>query len=293
MSGHIPVMVGEVLRHLCPGPGKVIVDGTIGAGGHAASILEASAPDGFLVGLDLDPGALESAESRLSPYRGHYRLLRGNFAALPSLLADRIPVDGVLLDLGVNSEQLDDGSRGFSFSAEGPLDMRLDPEGEETAAGLVNRASEKELIRILREYGEEWYARRIVRRICLARARKPLKGTGELADIVRGAVPRRGRIHPATRTFQALRIAVNRELENLAEALMELSEVLAPGGRAVVISFHSLEDRLVKHSFRDGARRGVFEILTAKPEIPTTEERSMNPRSRSAKLRAVRKVQGE
>jgi 16S rRNA (cytosine1402-N4)-methyltransferase len=280
-------MVGEVLAQLSPKPGGLSVDGTLGGGGHAASLLEASSPDGRLVGIDLDPGSLALAETRLERFHGRFTLLRGNFADLPVLLSDFGPVDGVLLDLGVGSHQLDDPARGLSFSKDGPLDMRLDPEGGPTAEEIVNRFPEAELIRILQEGGEARFARRIARRICRVRGTKPLKGTAALADIVTGAVPRRGRIHPATRTFQALRIAVNRELENLAEALMGLPEVLAPGGRAVVISFHSGEDRLVKHAFKDGARRGLWEILTAKPRTPDPAEREANPRSRSAKLRAV------
>ncbi|MHC5036651.1 MAG: 16S rRNA (cytosine(1402)-N(4))-methyltransferase RsmH [Planctomycetota bacterium] len=287
---HVPVLTGEVLHTLSPSRSGIYVDGTVGDGGHASAILESSGPDGFLLGIDLDPFALERAEARLGPYRGRYHLQQGNFADLPSLIGDRGPVDGILLDLGVSTPQLEDPSRGFSFAREGPLDMRMDPGGPMTAATLVNEWPEADLFRLLKDFGEERYARRIARRICRSRGENPLKSTVELADIITGAVPRRSRIHPATRAFQAFRIAVNREMENLSGALAALSAVLKPGGRAVVISFHSLEDRQVKRSFREGARQGIFEILTPRPLTASPEERAAHPKSRSAKLRAVRKT---
>ncbi|MHC4599439.1 MAG: 16S rRNA (cytosine(1402)-N(4))-methyltransferase RsmH [Planctomycetota bacterium] len=288
---HVPVMMEEVLRLLSPRPGDRIVDATVGAAGHAAAILRAVGSEGRLMGVDLDPRALEEARPVLAETGFPFDLVHGNFADLPSLLSERTPLDGVLLDLGVNSAQLEDPERGFSFLRDGPLDMRMDPGGPVTAESLVNELPEEALTRILSAFGEERYARRIARRICAARRGNPLKRTASLADIVSGAVPRRGRFHPATRTFQAIRIAVNGEMENLDAALKALPEVLRSGGRAVVISFHSLEDRAVKRAFREGSREGAYELLTRKPLTPTREEIEANPRARSAKLRAVRKTE--
>ncbi len=291
MPGHVPVMKEEVIRLLSVERGGVIVDGTVGDGGHAAAILKASGPGGILVGVDLDPDALARARGNLSPWEGRFELVRGDFADLPALIPDRLPARSVLLDLGVNSSTLADAQRGFSFSVDGPLDMRMDPGGERTAADLVNRLPVKDLEGLFREFGEERYARRIARRIVEARSQKPLKRTGRLADIITRAVPRRSRIHPATRAFQALRIAVNGELERLERFLEGLPGLLEPDGRAVVVSFHSLEDRRVKRAFREGARRGAWENLTPKPLTPSREEIGENPRSRSAKLRAVRRIE--
>ncbi|MCS7236302.1 MAG: 16S rRNA (cytosine(1402)-N(4))-methyltransferase RsmH [Armatimonadota bacterium] len=286
----MPVLVDAVLRWLEPRPGGVYVDATVGAGGHAERILEACAPTGRLVGIDRDPQALEAARERLSRFHGRVQLVRGNFADLQALLRElgvRV-ADGVLFDLGVSSLQLQHPERGFSFQLEGPLDMRMDPAQPQTAADLVNRLSEPELAELLRRYGEEPFARRIARSIV---RRRPLRTTTELVEAVQAAVPRSRwprRTHVATRTFQALRIATNRELEALQTALDEVPEVLRPGGRVVVIAFHSLEDRLVKQAFRSDPR---LRPLLRKPVRPTPEELSANPRARSARLRAAERVE--
>lgn len=292
MTGHVPVLVGEVLEALGPASGRTVIDATVGGGGHAYRILETSPPSGRLVGVDRDAAALLVARETLAPFAGRFTLLRGNFADLSEVASSHLPASGILLDLGLSSLQLQDESRGFSFLSGGPLDMRMDPSLETTAADLVNRLPEAELARILFEYGEERRSRAIARRIVRARAEKPLKSASELADIILGVAPRRGRIHPATRSFQALRIAVNGELENLDRALEALAGWLEPGGRAVVIAFHSLEDRRVKQAFRDGEKSGIYRRLTRKPVVPTAEEIDANPRARSAKLRAVERLGG-
>lgn len=285
---HEPVMVEEVVSLLSPGPGKTICDATVGTGGHAEAILSRGA---HLVGLDKDPQALELARARLSRFGDRAVLLRADFRGLKAALAEAgvHEVDGVLFDLGVSSLQLGTPQRGFSFREEAPLDMRMDPDHPLTAAELVNRLPEEELARILREYGEERYARRIARAIVRHRGEAPIRTTAELARIVaRCYPPGRHRIHPATRTFQALRIAVNDELSALKEGLAQAMGLLSPGGTVCVISFHSLEDRIVKRFFRDQAAKGTLEILTKKPLRPRPEEVQRNPRARSAKLRAAR-----
>lgn len=287
---HEPVMVGEVLRFLAPGPGKLVVDATVGTGGHAEAILERGAE---LLGIDRDPWALEVARRRLARFGGRCRLVRGNYRHLERILGEQGigEVDGVLFDLGMSSFQLGDPGRGFSFLREGPLDMRMDPSQPLTAHEIVNRWPEREIARILREYGEERYARRIARAIVRAR---PLRTTTELASLVaRCYPPGRHRIHPATRTFQALRIAVNDELAALREGLLAAIRVLRPGGVVVVISFHSLEDRIVKRTFRQRWIADEVEILTKKPLTPSPEEVGRNPRARSARLRAARKRPAE
>jgi 16S rRNA (cytosine1402-N4)-methyltransferase len=291
-SPHQPVMAAEVLQHLAPMPGQVVVDGTIGAGGHSISILPRLLPDGTLLAIDRDRAALEIAQRRLTEFEPRVRFRHGNFRDLPAILREEqlAAVDGVVLDLGMSSLHVDQAERGFSFLREGPLDMRMDPEQGTTAEDLVNAASPDELTRLLTEFGEERYARRITARIVEARRRERITRTSELADIVRGAVPpqaRYGRIHPATRVFQALRIAVNDELGALRDVLHALPGLLKPGGRAVIISFHSLEDRLVKQAFLEGARSGVWAVLTKKPVTASDDEIEQNPRARSAKLRAV------
>ncbi len=281
---HEPVMVQEVLQLLNPQPGKLILDATVGTGGHAEHLLRAGAR---VIGLDQDPRALEWARQRLSPYGDQVQLIRGNFRRVRELLAPLgiVGVDGALFDLGVSSLQLADGSRGFSFQADGPLDMRMDPDASVTAADLVNHLSEEELARLLREYGEERYARRIARKIVQSR---PIFTAAHLARLVASCYPPGPhRIHPATRTFQALRIAVNDELGALKEGLVQVRDLLRPGGVVVVISFHSLEDRIVKRFFREEALAGRLEILTKKPLSPTEAEVQRNPRARSAKLRAA------
>ena len=285
---HEPVLLYEVLSLLDPKPGRLICDATVGTGGHAEAILARGAE---LVGLDKDPQALELARARQARFGPRVQLLHADFRDLRTALS-RLGVkaiDGVLFDLGVSSLQLDSPARGFSFREEAPLDMRMDPAQPRTAAELVNRLPEPELARILWEYGEERYARRIARAIVRARDKAPIRTTSELARLVaRCYPPGRHRIHPATRTFQALRIAVNDELSVLEEGLTQAIELLSPGGVVCVISFHSLEDRIVKHLFRERAAKGKLELLTKKPLRPSAEEVARNPRARSAKLRAAR-----
>jgi len=312
MSGfhHIPVLSAEVIRYLAPRPGGIYLDGTVGGGGHAGQVLEASAPDGILIGLDRDPEALAAAREKLSPYGERARLFRTNFDGLGEVVAGLglDGIDGFLFDLGVSSHQLDSAGRGFSFQQNAPLDMRMDAGSGETAADLVNRLSEDELARIIRDYGEERWARRIAAFIVRKRAEAPVETTARLVDIIKGAIPRGAweeRIHPATRTFQALRIAVNDELGGIERGLASGLRLLNRGGRGVVISFHSLEDRLVKHVFRQLARGCIcpkelprcvcggvpqVRVLTGKPVIAGEAELEENPRARSAKLRAVEKV---
>ncbi len=286
-AGHVSVLVAETLELLAVRPGGLWVDGTVGLGGHAAAILRASAPDGRLLGLDRDGETLERARAALHDFAGRVRLEQADFRELPQRLAGEAP-DGVLLDLGISSAQLDDPERGFSFQAEGPLDMRMDRSGPGTAADLVNRLRENELADLIYAYGEETASRRIARAIVRARAEEPIRTTTRLAEVVRRAAPRSRRpgLHPATRTFQALRIGTNRELEGLEGAIEGAALTLAPQGRMAVIAFHSLEDRAVKHSFRALCNRG-FRALTRKPLRPGAEETRRNPRSRSARLRAI------
>ncbi|HQM38393.1 MAG TPA: 16S rRNA (cytosine(1402)-N(4))-methyltransferase RsmH [Candidatus Bipolaricaulis anaerobius] len=280
---HEPVLVAEVVRFLAPAPAALIVDATVGTGGHAEALLARGAR---VIGIDQDPAALDRARERLRPYTDRVQLLPGNFRDLPALVPPVPRVDGVLFDLGASSLQFDSPERGFSFLAAGPLDMRMDPTAPVTAADLVNRLPEAELARILWEYGEERYARRIARAIVQQR---PLRTTTELARLVACLYPPgRHRIHPATRTFQALRIAVNDELGALEAGLAGAVRLLAPGGVLCVISFHSLEDRIVKHFLRREALTGRLEVLTKKPLRPEEDEVSRNPRARSAKLRAAR-----
>lgn len=303
-------MPKEVLAYLAPQAGEIYLDGTVGGGGHARLILEASAPDGRLIGLDRDPAALKKAGEVLAPFGDRAVLRHGNFSQasqiLQSLGVDR--VDGILLDLGVSSHQLDAVERGFSFRADAPLDMRMDTTGGQTAADVLASASAEELTRIFREYGEERWAGRIARRIVTIRTDRPLRTTGELADLVRDTVPgghKPARIHPATRVFQALRIYVNGELEHVAEGISRGLDLLKTGGRMVVISFHSLEDRIVKQFFQQQAKRCVcppqlpycncdhkanLEVLTRKAVRASEEEVADNPRARSAVLRAARRL---
>ena len=287
---HTPVMVPEVLELLGPSPGDRFVDATVGLGGHAEAILERVLPGGRLLGLDCDVDALGRARERLRRFGEAVDLVQGNFRDLAAHVADwGGPADGVLFDLGVSSLQLETSARGFSFSLDGPLDMRMDTTRGRTAAELLRRISARELERILRDFGQERYARRIARAIVENRRR--LKTTGDLATLVERVVPRRERrIHPATRTFQALRIAVNDELGALDRALADLPQWLAPGGRVAVISFHSLEDRIVKTRFRRFEAEGQLVVLTKKPLRPTAEEVAANPRARSARLRGARRV---
>ncbi len=306
-SAHVPVLLKEVLHFLQPRSGGRYIDATVGGGGHAEAILEASAPDGRLLGLDADPDALRRSQRRLQRFERRVVLVHANFDSLQSI-AERegfVPADGVLMDLGVSADQLEDADRGFSFLRPGPLDMRMDPSLPHTAADLVNILDEEDLARLIRAYGEEPRAHRIARAIVRAR---PIYTTTELADLIARVVPRRPgqRLHPATRVFQALRIAVNDELGALERALPQAVAVLRPGGRLAVITFHSLEDRIVKHFFRREARdcicpprqpvctcghKAQVRILTSKPVVPGQEEIRANPRSRSAKLRVVEKLE--
>jgi 16S rRNA (cytosine1402-N4)-methyltransferase len=282
-------MFEQVLELLRPRPdvGFVALDGTLGAGGHAFGLLERSSPDGRLIGLDADPQALELARQRLSEFEGRFELIQRNFRELGELGLE--PLDAVLLDLGLSSMQLDTSGRGFSFRSDEPLDMRFDPSSEApTTAELVNTLPEAELEHILRAYGEEPRARRVARAIV---QRRPLETTTDLVGAVTAALgPARGRINPATRTFQALRIAVNDELGALEAGLDAAVKLLRPGGRVAVISFHSLEDRIVKWRFRGWAEQGLVHVLTRKPLLPDDDETRRNPRARSAKLRAAERV---
>jgi 16S rRNA (cytosine1402-N4)-methyltransferase len=274
-----------------------ILDCTVGYGGHAEALLQNSAPTMRLIGLDRDASAIDFCRQRLVRFGERVVLRKGNYRDLKRYLAEAgvSTVDGVLFDLGASSPQLDDPSRGFSFLQDGPLDMRMDRTVGMTAAELVNESPEDRLADILYQYGEERYARRIARAIVRERARQPIETTRALASIITKAVPsayRTGRIHCATRTFQALRIAVNHELETLESSLRDAVEMLTPGGRICAISFHSLEDRLVKHTFRSLAKGAgaQLSVLSKKPILPTEEECRVNPRSRSAKLRIAERL---
>jgi len=287
-------MLEETMLGLEVRPGGVWVDGTLGGGSHTRALLERSAPDGRVYSLDVDPKALSRAKETFASYGDRWTGIDGNFRHLDDRLAELgvMQVNGILLDLGVSSDEIADSSKGLSFMTEGPLDMRLGPKANEdglTAADVVNTWSAADLDKVIRELGEERYARRIVEAIMLARKSSRITRTTELASIIRQAVPtsyERGRIHPATRTFQALRIVVNNEIEALKEAIEGSYRILAPGGKLATIAFHSLEDRIVKIAFKDKER---WEPLTKRPQEPTEEEVATNSRSRSAKLRVASK----
>ena len=288
-------MAVEVVDYLSPKSGGVYVDGTMGGGGHSWFILEASSPDGVVYGFDRDEEALRAASERLSGYGDRVTFLHGNFAELEDALAEYgvNRIDGFLLDLGVSSYQLDKGARGFSFQQDAPLDMRMDVSTGETAEYLVNNLPEKDLARIIRDFGEERWAVRIAKRIVESRRLAPLRTTMQLVDIIKGSIPRakwEDRLHPATRTFQALRIAVNHELESLEEGLASGIRMLGKGGRIAVISFHSLEDRFVKHFFLAEQQAGRVKVITKRPLRPDDEEIHANPRAASAKLRVCERV---
>jgi 16S rRNA (cytosine1402-N4)-methyltransferase len=286
---HEPVMVAEVLEHLAPERGGLFVDCTVGLGGHARAVLEAGASS--LIGLDRDPRALAEAREVLRPFGERVQLVHADYRRLGEVLQERgvASVDGVLADLGVSSMQLDAPGRGFSFRRDEPLDMRMDTTTGPTAAALIQDADERTLADVIYEFGEERQSRRIARAIGAARARTPITTTGQLADVVRGAMSGRGytRIDPATRTFQAIRIWVNRELEGLDLFLGTAARSLTAGGRMVVISFHSLEDRIVKHTLRSLQTAGELTVRTKRPLVPSDGENERNPRARSAKLRAA------
>jgi 16S rRNA (cytosine1402-N4)-methyltransferase len=286
-------MTAEVLQHLHPERGGVFIDCTVGLGGHARALLEAGATR--LIGLDRDRRALAGAAETLSAWRDRIDLVHSDYRALDEVLdaRDLAVVDGALADLGVSSMQFDAPGRGFSFQRDEPLDMRMDQSAGDTAADLVARSSERELADAIFQYGEERFSRRIARAIVEARRETPVATTGRLASIVRRAIPRRGfaRIDPATRTFQALRIWVNRELEGLDRFLEAAVRRLRAGARLVVITFHSLEDRIVKHTLRAlESGDGGVRVLTRKPIVPSDEEITRNPRARSAKLRAAERT---
>ncbi len=310
---HRPVLVREVLESLSPNEKGLYVDCTVGGAGHSIEILRSSSPEGRIIGLDRDADAIAAAGERLAGFGGRVTLVRGNFSDLPGIL-DGLgvkQVDGVLYDLGVSSYQLDNPHRGFSYQREAPLDMRMDRDGGVTAGDLVNTMPEEELKRVIRQYGEERFAGRIAFIIVREREKSPIVTTGRLVDIVKRAIPAKNRRegpHPARRTFQALRIAVNGELEILRDSLLGMVGYLKPGGRACVITYHSLEDRIVKETFRDLAggcvcpadfpacvcgKKPVVKLVKPGGITPTAEEIEENPRARSARLRVAERLPGD
>jgi 16S rRNA (cytosine1402-N4)-methyltransferase len=299
-ASHVPVLLNQAIDFLAVRRGGTYIDATVGLGGHSFEIAKRLGAPGRLIGFDKDPAALEVAKSKIvvsgsslavaEPDWPTVELRHGSFADLAN---DQRPatIDGLLADIGVSSLQLDDAARGFSFQADGPLDMRMDPRNERTAEQVVNHLSERELADVIYEFGEERRSRRIARAIVRSR---PIRSTAQLADVISAAArpmnSEERRIHPATRTFQALRIFVNRELDDLRALLEAAPRIMKPGGRVVIISFHSLEDRIVKDAFREGVKQGHYRALTKKPVTATDEESDRNPRARSAKLRAVERV---
>jgi 16S rRNA (cytosine1402-N4)-methyltransferase len=294
LSAHVPVLTAETLGFLEPERGGLFVDCTVGLGGHARAILDRGAAR--LIGLDRDPSALAASRATLAPFADRVELVHADYRSIAQVLDDRgiHAIDGALADLGVSSMQFDQPGRGFSFQRDEPLDMRMDPTSGATAADLIAAASESDLADAIYTYGEERFSRRIARAIVDERVAAPVTTTGRLAAIVRGAVPHRGytRVDPATRTFQALRIWVNRELEGLDRFITTVVQRLRAGGRFVVISFHSLEDRIVKHTFRALERNAapLLRVLTKKPVTAADAELEENPRARSAKLRAAERI---
>jgi len=289
---HIPVMVEEVVTFLRCEPGCIYIDATLGGGGHTAEILKRTGPDGVVIGMEWDEEALFEARNVLMPFGDRVKIFRENFIHLPDLMKAE-SVDGILLDLGLSSLQLEKEGRGFSFKGEGSLDMRMDRRMNQTADDLVNHLSLEELEYTLLQYGEESWARKIAKAIVYERGREPIRTTQTLRKIIHHVIPRRfhsRRIDPATKTFQALRIRVNDELENLRKILETGWRILKRGGRMCIISFHSLEDRMVKMSFRKLEKEGEIRVLTQKPVIPSEEEKRKNPRSRSAKLRCAERI---
>ena len=308
---HVPIMVTEVMDLLSPQRGGIFVDGTLGGGGHSGAILQLLPEGSRLIGIDRDETALLAASERLAPFADRFTAVHGNFFRMKSLLLQKgvSKVDGILLDLGVSSYQLDEPSRGFSYKAEAPLDMRMDQSAALTAADVVNGYSEKELVRIFRDYGEERFSAGIARRIAEKRAEKPIQTTTELAEIIAGAIPSKFRYkeqqHPARRCFQAIRIEVNGELQYLREAVDDCIDILNPGGRIVILTFHSLEDRIVKTAFKTAenpcvcppkspqcicGRTPYGRVLTKHPLIACEAERQENSRSACCKLRALEKL---
>ena len=299
-ANHVPVLLKEAIDFLEVRRGGTYIDATVGLGGHSYEIAKRLGALGHLIGLDKDPAALDVARINLAGSRlrasgsseADWPSIELRQASFASLAEARSPIaDGLLADIGVSSLQLDDAARGFSFQADGPLDMRMDPRSERSAEQVVNHLDERQLADVIYEFGEERRSRRIARAICRSR---PIRSTAHLADVISAAArpmnSEQRRIHPATRTFQALRIFVNRELDDLRALLKAAPRILKPGGRVVVISFHSLEDRIVKDAFRDGSNERYFSVLTKKPVTATEEESDRNPRARSAKLRAAEKI---
>lgn len=303
-SNHIPVLYNEVLELLRPQPGGHYIDGTLGAGGHTTGILEASAPDGRVLAFDRDAEAVQFAQHRLQAYGDRVVFINASYATMNKVAAVNgfTAVTGVLLDLGLSSRQLSDASRGFSFMREGPLDMRFDPSLESTAADLINNSTSDELVAIFYRYGEVKQSRRIAR---LVVENRPMHTTTQLAELIKAEIGQRGRIHPATQVFQALRIAVNDELAEVEKGIEAALDVLDPGGRLAIIAFHSLEDRIVKHTFRDLSKdcicppeqpvcncdvRAKVQRVTRRAVMASDDEITANPRSRSARLRVVEKL---
>ena len=295
MSRHTPVMLQEVLSYLKLLPGKVIVDCTLGEAGHSEGVLGKITPGGYLIGIDQDDDALSSSRRRLSRFEGSFNLVNSNFQGIRDVLQNLgiDAMDGVIFDLGVSNLQFSTPERGFSFLHDGPLNMRMDKKGQITAFDLINNLSEQEIANLIFKFGQERFSRRIAKNIVEERAKHVITSTGQLANIIVDAVPpnqRYKKIHPATRTFMALRIAVNRELEVLESGLEDAVDLLKSGGRICVISFHSLEDRIVKHYFKAQAQKGILKIITKKPLVPTDQELEENRKSRSAKLRVAEKI---
>jgi len=292
---HTTVLLQESIEYLNCRPEKIYVDCTLGGGGHTQAILEAIGPTGKVIAIDQDQEAIKAAQERLSKYRDQLVFVNNNFGNIKDIL-DKLEIKqvaGIMFDLGVSSYQLDNPERGFSYQHDAPLDMRMDVEQEVTAADLVNTMPVEELSRIIWQYGEERWSKRIAQFIGEARNRKYLETTGELVEVIKAAIPaaaRRKGPHPAKRTFQALRIAVNDELEVFRKAIKEGVPYLEEGGRMCVLSFHSLEDRIAKHTFRELKQEKIVKVLTSKPILPLEEEVEANPRARSAKLRAIEKA---
>ncbi len=307
---HVSVLLEESIENLNIRPDGIYVDGTLGGGGHSLEIAKNLKDDGLLIGIDQDENAIKAATGRLTHYANRFQAVRNNFSNLSEVL-DNLgisEIDGLLLDLGVSSHQLDEPERGFSYMHDAPLDMRMDNRSPLTAKDVVNQYSEDALVKMIKDYGEEKWAKRIVQFIIDHRERESIETTYQLVDIIKKAIPKRARIegpHPAKRTFQAIRIEVNRELEIIEETIIDATKYLRPGGRICMITFHSLEDRIVKNAFKklqnpcicppqfpvcQCHRKQELEIITRKPIIPSEEELEINPRSRSAKLRVAEKV---
>lgn len=295
MSRHAPVMLNEVMSYLKLSPGKVIVDCTVGEGGHSEGILRKITPGGHLIGIDQDDDALSISRLRLSHFEGSFTLMLDNFQNIRDVMA-KLEIDamhGVIFDLGISTLQLSSPERGFSFQTDGPLNMRMDKKAQITAFDLINNLSQEEIATLIYTFGQERYSRKIARDIVAERNKGVIASTQQLANIVLNAVPphlRFKKIHPATRTFMAFRIAVNRELEVLEVAIKNAVDLLQKGGRICIISFHSLEDRIVKHEFRSQAKTGRLKIITKKPVLPSNQEIENNRRSRSAKLRVAERL---